>query len=159
EGFAENAIEIERALDMRYAGQGYEITMPLPESLGAGALVRLRGEFDEAHRQMFGHTAPNEPVEIVSYRLRGVGRVQPVKLPRFAPQGLRTHDAIRERRMMRFDGKSVDCPVYQREKLDVGASFDGPAVVDQLDCTTVIFPGQTARVDAHKNIIISIGGA
>lgn len=159
EGFAENAIEIERALDMRYAGQGYEITMPLPESLGAGALVRLRGEFDEAHRQMFGHTAPNEPVEIVSYRLRGVGRVQPVKLPRFAPQGLRTRDAIRERRMMRFDGKSVDCPVYQREKLDVGASFDGPAVVDQLDCTTVIFPGQTARVDAHKNIIISIGGA
>ncbi|MDB5509775.1 MAG: hyuA [Hyphomicrobiales bacterium] len=159
EGFSESAIEIERALDMRYAGQGYEITMPLPAALSEGGLARLRGEFDEAHRQMFGHTAPNEPVEIVSYRLRGIGRVQPVNLPSFAPQGLRVEDAIRERRMMRFDGRSIECPVYQREKLDVGATFEGPAVVDQLDCTTVVFPGQTARVDAYKNIVISMGDA
>lgn len=159
EGFADGAIEIERSLDMRYAGQGYEITMPLPAALGEGALLQLRGAFDEAHRQMFGHTAPNEPVEIVSYRLRGIGRVSPVKLPSFVAQGLKVEDAIRERRPMRFDGQTVECPVYQREKLDIGVSFTGPAVVDQLDCTTVIFPGQTARVDAHKNIVITIGGA
>ena len=159
EGFGESAIEIERSLDMRYAGQGYEISMPLPASLGAGGLNRLRAEFDEAHRQMFGHTAPNEPVEIVSYRLRGIGRVTPVKLPSFTPQGLKTEDAIRERRDMRFDGKTISCPVYQREKLDIGATFAGPAVIDQLDCTTVLFPGQNARVDNHKNIIITMGDA
>jgi N-methylhydantoinase A len=159
EGFAQSAIEIERSLDMRYAGQGYELTMPLPETLGEGGLRKLRADFDEAHRQQFGHTAPNEPVEIVSYRLRGVGRVAPVKLPSFTPQGLNTADAIREHRDMRFDGKTLSCPVYQREKLDVGATFDGPAVVDQLDCTTVVFPGQHARVDAYKNIIITMGDA
>jgi N-methylhydantoinase A len=60
---------------------------------------------------------------------------------------------------MRFDGRTISCPVYQREKLDVGVAFAGPAVVDQLDCTTVIFPGQQARVDAHKNIVITMGGA
>jgi N-methylhydantoinase A len=159
EGFAESAIEIERSLDMRYAGQGYEITMPLPATLDNGALRKLRAEFDEAHRQMFGHTAPNEPVEIVSYRLRGVGRVPPVKLPSFAPQGFRTEDAIREHRAMRFDGTTISCPVYQREKLDVDATFAGPAVVDQLDCTTVVFQGQHVRVDAAKNMIITMGGA
>jgi N-methylhydantoinase A len=60
---------------------------------------------------------------------------------------------------MRFDGKTLSCPVYQREKLDVGATFSGPAVVNQLDCTTVVFPGQQARVDNYKNIIITMGAA
>jgi N-methylhydantoinase A len=59
---------------------------------------------------------------------------------------------------MRFDKHTLECPVYQREKLDVGVSFTGPAVVDQLDCTTVVFPGQTARVDSHKNLVITIEG-
>ena len=159
EGFADSAIEIERSLDMRYAGQGYEISVPLPSVLKAGSLAELRKLFDELHKNQFGHTAPHEPVEIVSYRLRGIGRVPPVKLPEFKPQGLKTADAIREHRDMRFDGKTLSCPVYQREKLDVGATFNGPCVIDQLDCTTVVFPGQSVRVDNHKNMIITMGGA
>lgn len=159
EGFADSAIEIERSLDMRYAGQGYEISVPLPDKLTAGALATLRKQFDELHRSQFGHTAPHEPVEIVSYRLRGIGRVPPVKLPEFKPQGLKTPDAIREHRDMRFDGKTLSCPVYQREKLDIGATFTGPCVIDQLDCTTVVFPGQSVLIDNHKNMIITMGGA
>jgi len=158
EGFDATQISIERSLDMRYAGQGYEITVPIPDQLSEGALAQVRAEFDEAHRQTFGHTAPDQPVEIVSYRLRSVGRVPPVTLPSFEPQGLALEDAIREHRPMRFDKRTLECPVYQREKLDVGASFNGPAVVDQLDCTTVVFPGQTARVDSHKNLVITIEG-
>jgi N-methylhydantoinase A len=159
EGFAESAVEIERSLDMRYAGQGYEISVPLPEKLTPGALATLRKQFDELHRSQFGHTAPHEPVEIVSYRLRGIGRVPPVKLPAFKAQGLKTADAIREHRDMRFDGKTLSCPVYQREKLDIGATFTGPCVIDQLDCTTVVFPSQSVLIDNHKNMIITMGGA
>ena len=60
------------------------------------------------------------------------------------------------RRDVRFDGETVDCPVYQREKLDVGADAStGPAILDQFDCTTVICPGQTARVDEWKNLIVT----
>jgi N-methylhydantoinase A len=158
EGFDTTQISIERSLDMRYAGQGYEITVPIPDQLSEGGLAQVRAEFDEAHRQTFGHTAPDQPVEIVSYRLRSVGRVPPVNLPSFEPQGLSLEDAIREHRPMRFDKHTLECPVYQREKLDVGVSFTGPAVVDQLDCTTVVFPGQTARVDSHKNLVITIEG-
>jgi N-methylhydantoinase A len=58
---------------------------------------------------------------------------------------------------MRFDGKDVECPVYQREKLDVGVTFEGPAVVDQLDCTTVVFPGQIVKIDEYRNMIILAG--
>ena len=97
-------------------------------------LAALRRTFDDSHKQMFGHTAPEEPVEIVSYRLRGIGRVPPVTLPSYRPQGLALKDALRETRKARFDGVTLDCPVYQRDRLDVGVRFDGPAIVDQLDC-------------------------
>jgi N-methylhydantoinase A len=153
--FASEAIRIQRALDMRYAGQGYEITMPCDDVLGTGALETLRVQFDEQHRTMFGHSAPEQPVEIVSYRVRGVGRVPPVEMPKFKPTGATLADALRETRRVRFDGEDVECPVYQREKLDVGLTFEGPAILDQFDCTTVIYAGQTARVDEWKNLIVT----
>jgi len=153
DGFAPAAVEIQRALDMRYAGQGYEITMPC--SAGVTDLGALRRAFDEQHKTMFGHSAPEEPVEIVSYRVRGVGRVPPVEMPRFKKTGAALADALREMRHARFDGKAIDCPVYQRERLDVGLAVPGPAILDQFDCTTVIYPGQSARVDEWKNPIVT----
>ena len=154
DGFGEGQIGLQRAVDMRYAGQGYEIAVPCDATDGADALARLREKFDARHQTMFGHSAPDEPVEIVSYRVRGVGKVPPVEMPRFSRAGTGLADALRERRAVRFDGETVDCPVYQREKLDVGLSVPGPAVLDQLDCTTVICPGQVARVDEWKNLIV-----
>jgi N-methylhydantoinase A len=159
ENFSGDSIGIEYALDMRYAGQGYEMTLPCPFPLKAGELALLRETFDEEHRKNFGHTAPGEPVEIVSWRLRGVGRVPPVTLPKYEPTGMRLSDAVREIRKARFNGRMLECPVYQRERLDVGVSFDGPAIIDQLDCTSVIAPGQRATVDAYKNIIVATGTA
>ena len=157
EGFAPAQIVIERALDMRYAGQGYEITVPCDYPLSADSIAGLRSRFDETHKQMFGHTAPEEPVEIVSYRLRGIGRVPEVKLPKFAPEGRPLQAALRETRQARFGGTTIACPVYQRDLLDVGVAFEGPAVVDQLDATTVIPIGHRARVDEYKNILIGTG--
>jgi N-methylhydantoinase A len=156
DGFAADAVEIQRALDMRYAGQGYEITMPCGDLRGEG-LGALRQTFDQQHKMMFGHSAPEEPVEIVSYRVRGVGRVPPVAMPRFERAGATLADALRETRRARFDGKTIDCPVYQRERLDVGLSVPGPAILDQFDCTTVIYPGQVAWVDEWKNLIVTEG--
>jgi len=152
DGFADGQLGIERGVDMRYAGQGYEITIPCDAAVD---LARLRAAFDARHQAMFGHGAPDEPVEIVSYRVRGVGKVPPVAMPRFAHAGTSLADARRETRRVRFDGATIECPVYQREKLDVGLSFAGPAVLDQLDCTTVICPGQMARVDEWKNLIVT----
>jgi N-methylhydantoinase A len=152
DGFADDHIRIERALDLRYAGQGYEIAVPCP---APADLQELRLAFDRQHKAMFGHMAGDESVEIVSYRVRGIGLVPPVELPRFKRAGTTLADAKREARRVRFDGVEVDCPVYQRERLDVGLSFAGPAILDQFDCTTVICPDQTARVDEWKNLIVT----
>ena len=76
-------------------------------------------------------------------------------MPRFKPTGVTLKDALRETRHARFDGKAIACPVYQRDKLDVGLTVRGPAILDQLDCTTVICPGQVARVDEWKNLIVT----
>ena len=158
DGFAPDHIRIERALDMRYAGQGYEIAVPCPvQPLQEADLKQLRATFDQQHRAMFGHMAPQEPVEIVSFRVRGIGLVPPVVMPKFKPAGTTLRDARRELRRVRFDGRELDCPVYQRERLDVGLTVAGPAVLDQFDCTTVICPGQTARVDEWKNLIVTHG--
>lgn len=157
DGFKPQQIRIERALDMRYAGQGYEMTLPCPAgAMTAADLATLRRAFDEEHRSQFGHAAPEEPVEVVSYRVRGIGLVPPVELPRFERTGATLADALRETRKVRFDGKTIDCPAYQREKLDVGLIVRGPAVLDQFDCTTVLCPGQVARVDEWKNLIVTM---
>ena len=67
-------------------------------------------------------------------------------------------DAYIGTRRARFDGEAVDAAVYQRERLDVGLAVKGPAVIEQLDSTLVIHPGQTARVDRFKNILITERG-
>ncbi len=154
DGFAENEIRIDRALDMRYAGQGYEITLSCTAEQTA-ALAALRKTFDAEHKSQFGHMAPDEPVEVVSYRVRGIGLVPAVAMPKFSPRGQKLSDALRETRQVRFDGAAVDCPVYQREKLDVGLTLRGPTILDQFDCTTVICAGQVARVDEWKNLIVT----
>jgi N-methylhydantoinase A len=158
DGFAGDRIGIERALDMRYAGQGYEIAVPCPAPLAADGLTALRASFDAQHKAMFGHMAPEEPVEIVSYRVRGIGLLPPVAMPKFKRAGTTLAQARRETRRVRFDGSERDCPVYQRERLDVGLEIAGPAILDQLDCTTVICPGQVARVDEWKNLIVTQEG-
>jgi N-methylhydantoinase A len=85
--------------------------------------------------------------------------VPPVAMPKFERAGGTLADARRELRRARFDGEDLDCPVYQRERLDVDLEVAGPAILDQFDCTTVIYPGQTARVDEWKNLIVTQSGA
>jgi N-methylhydantoinase A len=158
DGFPPARIRLDRALDMRYAGQGYEITLPCDnDPLLRDGVAGLRRRFDDLHKQMFGHMAPDQPVEIVSYRLCGIGLVSAPPMPKFKPTGAKLSDALRKQRQAQFDGKSLACPVYQRERLDVGLVLRGPAILDQFDCTTVVCPGQTARVDEWKNIIITEG--
>jgi N-methylhydantoinase A len=154
DGFAEKDIRIDRALDMRYAGQGYEITLPCKAD-ETRTLANLRKKFDAEHKSQFGHSAPEEPVEVVSYRVRGVGLVPAISMRKFSSQGGKLSDALRETRPARFDGKTISCPVYQREKLDVGLTLRGPALLDQFDCTVVICAGQIARVDEWKNLIVT----
>jgi N-methylhydantoinase A len=154
EDFKSQSIGLERALDVRYAGQGYELSVPCGPMRSAADLQAVRRAFDDVHKVQFGHSAPEETVEIVSWRVRATGRVPLVELKRYKPTGVTLASALREKRQVRIGGKTVSCPIYQRERLDVGHRIEGPAVIEQFDCTTVIEPGQVVNVDEFKSLVV-----
>lgn len=150
-----------RELDLRYAGQGYELRTSLEGhyrgQLSADDLPKLRARFDERHAQVHGHSAKERPVEIVSYRLRvrvAVPKYQLQQEPAPAnPPPI--SDARKGARQVYFNAATAtETTLYERDRLAVGASIPGPAIVEQFDATTVIPPGWTARVDGARNLIL-----
>jgi N-methylhydantoinase A len=155
EGFGEDSIELEYTLDMRYRGQGYEVPVRVSRgSLETGDVTTIRKAFDAEHLDRFGHAAPEESVEIVSYRVTGRGQVPEVKLLEHVPTGVPLADARVDTRPVRFGDAVVETPVYARDRLDVGVTFTGPAIVDQEDTTVVILPHQPVEVDRWRNLRI-----
>src|SRR5580658_9512033 len=161
EGLDPSAASFERDLDMRYAGQGYELRVSLgglwQNALDGEALKAARQRFDEVHAKIHGHAAKEKSVEVVSYRLRvrvAVPKYQPQALPAGAASSPRPA-SIKDTRRVSFDaGKALDTTIYDRDKLFVGVSFSGPAIVEQFDATTVVPPGWHAFVDRHGNLIL-----
>jgi len=149
-----------RELDLRYAGQGYELRTPLDglfdERVSAATLAAARVRFDERHAQIHGHSAKDRPVEIVSYRLR-----LRVEVPKFEPREEASwspgpaRNARKGERAVWFDGAhAVLSAVYERDRLDPGAILTGPAIVEQFDATTAIPPGWRATVDGFRNLVL-----
>jgi N-methylhydantoinase A len=164
EGLDPAAARFVRELDLRYTGQGYELRTPLDGLFAAGltrqSLAAARERFDERHAQLHGHAAKERRVEVVSYRLRlrvGVPKYEPrdedvVASPR-APgaKGART---------LHLDGATAcEAALYERDRLDIGAVVEGPAIVEQFDATTVIPPGWRAEVDRRRNLVLDKRGS
>jgi N-methylhydantoinase A len=161
EGFADDQIVLQRLLDLRYAGQGYELGVPTSEApLDRSALAAARGRFDALHERLHGHQAPDEPVEIVNYRLIALARVPRIELRRDAA-GSDDATAARkeERRVVFLDQQGpMPCPVYDRARLAPGHRLNGPAIVEQVDSTTVVYPGQEVLVDEYRNLLVRVHG-
>ncbi len=157
EGFTDEEIKIEAYLDLRYAGQGYELTVPSPmPPYTQHDLAIMRGRFDTMHEQNSGHKAESEPVELVSLRLISLGLVPQAKLSPGKVTGRKVEAAKLGERKVYF-GKEhgvLTTQVYNRDLFEPGHQITGPAIVEQLDTTTVIQPEQEAAVDEYRNIII-----
>ncbi|HEY7067022.1 MAG TPA: hydantoinase/oxoprolinase family protein [Chloroflexota bacterium] len=157
EGFAAAEVRLERHLDFRYAGQGYEVRVPAPaDALTAASLAATRATFDAVHEQQFGHAAPAEPAEFVNYRVVGYGLVPKVELPTFPSARGPAAAARAGTRRAYFDelGQEIDCPIYDRARLAPGHTLAGPCIVEQLDSTTVVLPAQALRVDGYGNLVL-----
>jgi len=160
EGLDAKDARFSRELDLRYAGQGYELRTPLEglwaDDVTAATLKLVRARFDERHAQIHGHSAADRPVEVVSYRLR-LRVAVPKYLPREEP--CTAHPAVDARkgeRIVYFDGSgAVAAAIYERDRLGPGALLDGPAIIEQFDATTVVPPGWRARVDHRRNLILT----
>ncbi|WP_428486215.1 hydantoinase/oxoprolinase family protein [Rhodopila sp.] len=157
EGIAPGSRQIARTVDMRYAGQNYELSVPVPDgTITAATLDRLADGFAEAHRRMYGFVAEGEPVQLVTFRVEATGLVRKAAFQPHPPRAADASSAIIGRRDVWLPdaGGFVPCPVYDREKLDAGNRIAGPAIIEQMDATTVVPPGMTARVEPYLNLIL-----
>jgi N-methylhydantoinase A len=149
------ARRVTRLADLRYRHQGFELTVPWPER--DLAIDPLLARFHERHRHLYTYALPDAPVEIVTLRVAAAGRVRRFRIPSLERRRLaRAHPA---RRRVFFAGAGwKTCPCLPREQLGAGAAVTGPAIVEQLDATTVIPPGQRATVDRAGNLVIRAKG-
>jgi N-methylhydantoinase A len=147
-----------RILEIRYAGQGYELPVPVAsEQLTEADKPAISAAFHRLHERSFGHSAGEAAVEIVNFRIDSLAVLPKLGLP-LCPQadGTDPSRAISGRRPVCFDGAEwLKTSVYSRLKLRSGDRFTGPAIVEQADTTTVIIPGQQAELDRYGNLILT----
>jgi len=140
--------------DMRYAGQSYEVEVPLQESwIEHGELEILADAFHARHKALFGHADPSAAVQVVNLRL-----VASAPTPKPRLQTIPLRDSALERSgtvKVWLEGASQDVPWFTRKQLGAEDSFHGPAVVAQDDCTTIIPARTTVKVDSIGNLRIS----
>ncbi|MEM7021943.1 MAG: hydantoinase/oxoprolinase family protein [Pseudomonadota bacterium] len=157
EGIAAEKRRLRRSVDMRYAGQNYELDVPFPAGpVTPDLLPRLQQAFEAAHQQMYGYIAAEEPIQLVTFRIEAIGVVEKATIPSSPPARGSVEDAEIGRRDLFLPeaGGLVPCPVLTREKLGPGHEVKGPVVIEQMDSTTLILPGQHARIDSTLNIVI-----
>jgi N-methylhydantoinase A/oxoprolinase/acetone carboxylase beta subunit len=144
EGFPKKRRSIACALDVRYAGQSYEITVPFAAA--------YRADFDRRHGKTYGYMNPSRAVEVVNVRVTAAGVTAKPVLP--STRVRRTHTpAAKDIRRSRFGQKTWRTSFFHWDTLDPGARAAGPAVITGGEATVVIPPGFRFEIDAYRNVI------
>ncbi|MFT5173845.1 MAG: N-methylhydantoinase A [Gammaproteobacteria bacterium] len=149
------------ALDLRFVGQNFELELPLigdtPAQLPPLPTVDvLLTRFFEAHERTYGFYNPEAPVEVLSARLTAGGDRHHAQQPAALPVGVDEGHAIGQRAICFERDESAPTAVYRREDLIFGQRLEGPAVIEQLDTTTLLFPHDSLMVDRDLNLIITV---
>jgi N-methylhydantoinase A len=147
------AVSFERELELRYAGQSYDLRVHAPEGKPRDA---LREAFDTQHQEAYGHVS-DQPVETMTYRLTITIDTDKLAADSMATDRQQVQTQPDSHREVYFGEQYYDVPVYERARLGVGATFDGPAIVEQTDTTVVVEPGMTASLDEFDNLVLDTG--
>jgi N-methylhydantoinase A len=158
EGIAPAARRLRRRVDMRYAGQNYELGIAVPEAAtGAALMEALMAGFVAEHQRLYGFLAEEEPVQIVTARLEATGAVRKAEFRAEPEQGEDAEAALRGERRVWLGGGWRPVPLYDRDRLVPGNRIAGPAIVEQMDSTTIIPPGWSGRLDGFGNLVLEAG--
>ena len=153
-------IRVTHSADMQFVGQTHIINVPLPSSSVTRAT--LQNLFEKAYFARFKVELPEIRANLVNLNTSVTGVRPAIDLSRLIDPGGRAatlEEARRETRPVWYHGSWHETPVYSREKLPIDAVIEGPAILEQMDATTVLEPGDRASSDADGNIIIDIGEA
>jgi N-methylhydantoinase A len=157
---AAGTIALARTADMRYVGQGYELTVPFRDGPVDGrTAAALRAAFDRVYAQRYGYSDAKAALELVTVAVTATGTGPEVRLLEHRPGTRDVTEARKADRPAYFPETRgyVRCPVYDRARLPVGARLEGPAVVEEPESTTVLPPGTTAEVDPWANLLVTLG--
>ena len=160
EGLPSDRMTARRFLDVRYVGQSFELTVDYPTSRGSrtseGLARAISDGFFRAHLQRFGYADRAEPVEIVNLRLKLDLAVDKPDLQLDSGKGSGLAQAEIERVAVVFREGEMETPLYDRDLLFVGDRITGPALVVQMDTTTVVPPGWQGNVDGYGNLLLTM---
>jgi N-methylhydantoinase A len=156
EGYRE-PVALEGAVDLKYAGQSFELTIPLPPDLrGAGDVDALRAAFAREHERTYGHAAPADPIQVVNVRVTA-RLVRPGARPPVRLATDRAGAAASRRAYFGLEHGTLATPVLARSDLDARPR-PGPLLIDEYDATTLVPPGATVALDSHGNVLIATVG-
>jgi len=159
EEITEAARQRTRRIDMRYEGQNHELPIPVPDGpVDAAGLEALMTAFAEVHTRMYGFAFEGERINCVTFRLEATGVVKKADLPERAEGPGDASPAVRGNRDVWYPETRAftATTLYSRDRLSPGMAFEGPAIVDQMDTTTLIPPGVSVRVDTLDNLILEL---
>lgn len=151
-------LNLERTADVRYTGQNFELPVLVPpEQVGAASLAVVRERFDAAHKRLYGYDKPGEAIEFVTFRLKAFLPVSKPDLVAVAPKAAVGSLVPRTTRETYFEttDEFVRCPIFVRADLIAGMRISGPAIIEQMDTTTVIPTDFDASVDQWGNLILT----
>jgi N-methylhydantoinase A len=157
EGIAPAQQRLLRTVDLRYRGQSHELTVPVPAgSLTLQDLQGIEAQYHEAHARAYGYAAREDPVELINVRLTAIGVSPKPRLKALPPSTGDNRQAIKGQRPVWFDETAgfATCPVIDRYRLCWGDRIAGPAVIEELDSTTIVHPAYEAQVDQHGNLLL-----
>jgi len=160
DGVEEGARRLERSAQMRYVGQSYEVSTPVPGGrLDAGAVRDVAAAFNAVHEREYGVADPRFSVAFVTLRVTGIGAASPpdgetLSAAMGAARAARA-EAVAARRPVYFDGAHHDAEVWDGAQLTPGQRIAGPAIVEQRDGVVVLPPGAVGRADAFENVIVT----
>lgn len=148
EGVPEASRHITWHASLRYENQGSELTLPWAGGIGATVAA-----FHAAHERLYSFGLSDVPVEMMTLRVDAVGLLPALRLPEL-PAGGQARDALIGRQRIAFAEGPAEAAVYDRARLGAGAMLHGPAIVTQMDSTTLILPGQTAEVHRSGALVV-----
>ncbi|MPZ68302.1 MAG: hydantoinase/oxoprolinase family protein [Actinobacteria bacterium] len=149
----------ERSADMRYSGQGYEVTVPLPDGAADETTVKeMRTNFEAVYKERYGFQNAEAPIEVVNWRLLALGETPQIRLERQVAEREGTALARTGSRPAYFpeQGGYVDCPIYDWYRLGEGNQIDGPAIVEARETSALVLPGDRAVVDTFGNLLVHL---